>query len=65
VRVASIARHTFLKFVRWQVIDELREYSLADIHFLIVGNRNRGVCADGLGVDSAGKLSNRKIQMFP
>jgi hypothetical protein len=32
VRVTSIARHTFLKLVPWQVIDELSENSLADIH---------------------------------
>jgi hypothetical protein len=32
VRVASIARHTFLKLVPWQVIHELSENSLADIH---------------------------------
>jgi hypothetical protein len=35
VRVASIARHTFLKLVRWQVIHELSENSLADIHPLL------------------------------
>jgi hypothetical protein len=32
VRVASITRHTFLKLVPWQVIHELSENSLADIH---------------------------------
>jgi hypothetical protein len=32
MRVASIARHTFLKLVPWQVIHELRENCLADIH---------------------------------
>jgi hypothetical protein len=35
VRVASIARHTFLKLVRWQMIHELSENSLADIHPLL------------------------------
>jgi len=35
VRVASIARYTFLKLVRWQLIHELSENSLADIHPLL------------------------------
>jgi len=48
VRVASIARHTFLKLVPWQVIDELSENSLADIHPSLVGNRTADVGAHGI-----------------
>jgi hypothetical protein len=61
VRVAPIARHTFLKLVGWQVIQELSENSLADIHPLLSAIAPEAFPPTGFGVNSARKLSNRKI----
>jgi len=61
VRVASIARHTFLKLVPWQVIHELSENSLADIHSLLSAIAPEASAPTVFRQ----KLSNRKILFSP
>jgi hypothetical protein len=64
VRVAAIARHTLLKLVRWQMIHELSKNSLADIHPLLSAIVPEASAATGIGVNSAGTISNRQIRFF-
>ena len=64
MRVTAVTGDTLLKLIGGQVRHQLSEYSLADIHPLIVGKRDPGIRAGRFGRNTASDISNRKIQNF-